>query len=558
VRPYLALSIPAVSLVLTLTGPARAATPCTIGAISALGVDGVTVVSASHPAPGQPGAATCTVFGTLNTDGAPAGSAVFQLRLPDTWSHKFIFFGVGGYGGTAIDPSANPTDIAAALARGYAAMITDTGHQGGSTDSSWALVRPGVPAAAKVADFLYRATHQVTQAGKALVQRFYGQPISRAYFDGCSNGGHQGTTEAADYPADYDGIIAGAPLFDEHVNLAALTFFRRQLASPQSYVPAAKLPAIEAAVLQSCDAADGVRDGLIQNPAACNFDPAVLICKGAETDSCLTPPQAQTVSTYLGETRDAAGGYLYTGWSISAFAGADIWTFGGTRPADFAAAEPWGNAGFAPAPIGWQFVDHLMKFLVEQKPTYDMRAFGSISSGAVSPADLALFDERLRVATVPHPDAGFNISADSYKAFFQRRGKLLLYHGLGDPAISPFSTMRLYEQMAAATPGGYQTLRRSARLFLVPDMQHCGRGTGPSVFDTLTPLEQWVEHGIPPSSIAAVHPAGKTIDRSMPLCPFPQQAAFSGKGDVKDAANWSCPDNTKMLSLGKNGRAAGL
>jgi feruloyl esterase len=545
-------TLPAAALLLALAAPAHAATQCNIGALSALAVDGVTIVTAAQSD------ATCVVFGTLNTSGAPPGSAGFQLRLPATWNHKFIMFGVGGYAGADTDPSANETDVATSLARGYAAIITDTGHQGVSTDASWALIAPGVPAAARIEDYLYRATHQVTQAGKTLVARFYGQPIREAYFDGCSNGGRQALTEAANYPADYDGIIAGAPFFDAHVQLAALSFFRQQLGSPQSYVPSAKLPAISAAILQSCDAADGVRDGLIQNPAICAFDPATLICKGAETNACLTAPQAETIRTYFTATHDSAGAYLYTGWPVGALAGADIWNFGATRPSDLGAPEPWGNAGFPPAPIGWQFVDHLMKFIVAQNAGFDARLFLPTPSGPISQPNLTLFDDRLKISRPQPSTGGFNLPPQAYAKFDARRGKLLLYHGLADPALSPFSTARLYERMAALTPGGYASLRQSARLFMVPGMQHCGGGDAPDVFDTLTPLEHWVEQGQPPAQIQAVHRGPKGIDRSMPLCPFPQQAAYSGKGSLNDAANWSCPPNQSLLKVGQNGTQSGL
>jgi feruloyl esterase len=546
------LTIPAAALLLALAAPAHAATQCTVGGLSALAVDGVTIVNATQSD------ATCTLIGTLNTAGTPPGSAGFQLRLPAAWNHKFIMFGVGGYAGRVTEPSANETDIQTALARGYAAIITDTGHQGGSTDASWALIGPGTPAVAKIQDYLYRATHQVTQAGKALVERFYDQTIRTAYFDGCSNGGRQGLMEAANYPADYDGIVSGAPFFDAHVELAALDFFLKQLESWQSYVPAAKLPAVSAAILQSCDATDGVRDGLIQNPAACAFDPATLICKGPETNACLTKPQAETVRAYLAELRDSSGAYLYAGWPVTAVDAASAWTFGLSRPTDLAAAEPWGNAGFTPAPIGWQFVDHLLKFVVAQKSGFDARGLLHAPAGTIGKPVLDLFNERLGIPRTQPAPAGFDVSPHAYDAYFARRGRLLLYHGLADPALSPFSTMRLYEQMAQATSGGYESLRRSSRLFMVPGMHHCGGGDAPNQFDTLTPLEHWVEQGQPPNVIQAVHQGPKGIDRAMPLCPFPQQATYSGKGSVTDAVNWSCSKNDAMLKRGANGVESGL
>jgi len=197
---------------------AHAATTCSVGAISALGVNGVSIVSATAVAAAGTTPAYCDVVGQLNTSGggAPAGSAGFELQFPANWNQKFLFYGVGGLAGsTYADFSANPVDRAGALAKGYATAITDAGHLAGNTDASFALLGPGRPDKAKLADYYYRATHQVTVSGKQLTTKFYDQgPISQAYFDGCSNGGRQALVEATQFPADYDGIIAGDPFFD--------------------------------------------------------------------------------------------------------------------------------------------------------------------------------------------------------------------------------------------------------------------------------------------------------------------------------------------------------
>ncbi|MBV9539263.1 MAG: tannase/feruloyl esterase family alpha/beta hydrolase [Acidisphaera sp.] len=545
---------------------AEAATACTQPALSGLNVDGVAIVSATPVSASGTTPAFCDVVGNLNTSGgnAPPGSANFELRLPqESWNQKFVFLGVGGLAGTISVLSANPVDTGSALGRGYVTMVTDTGHQAGSTDASWALIHPNVPAQAKVMDYLYRATHDATVAGKLLATRFYAQPLRYAYFDGCSNGGHQGLTEAADYPGDYDGIIAGAPFFDVRALLASVRFAQQQLSSPAAYLPASKLPMIDNAVVKSCDAVDGVSDGLIQNPAKCSFDPRTLLCHGDDAPDCLTAPQVETLATYLTATRDATGGLVYPGWSVAALTGgADAWSIGRRAPIDAAAPEPWGNAGFAPAPLGWQFADHFIKSIVARDPSYDIRSFPLTALGEVPPDALAVFDARLGVAMRPGATAGFNPAAADYTPYLNGHGKILLYHGLADPALSPFRTEQLYAKLASISDGGYARLRQSARLFMVPGMQHCGFGPGPNRFDTLTPLEQWVERGVAPAFIAAEHHAdndpAKPVDRSMPLCPFPQQAEYRGSGDVTDGANWSCTNNARMLELGLNGWAAGL
>ena len=535
---------------------ARAATACSVGGIEALGVDGVTIVSATTvPASGAT-PAYCDVVGQLNTrgGGAPPGSAGFELRFPDNWNGKFLFFGVGGLGGaTYADFSANPVDRQGALAQGYATAITDTGHLGGGTDASWALLAPGKPNKAKLADYYYRATHRVTTAGKQLTQGFYGRAVEAAYFDGCSNGGRQALVEAARFPGDYDGIIAGDPFFDIRSVIGAARLAKQQL-SPATYLPATLLPTVDAAVNASCAKTDGVDDGLIQNPAACAFDPYSLVCKPGQDAGCLSTGQADTLNAYFTATRNTFGSLVYPGFSVSDLAGgADVWTTGLVPPADFDAAEPWGNAGFSPSPVGYQFGDHIIQSIVTQDPAYNIRDYPVSADGYIDDGALETFDARTGAGTATVPE--------SYRRFIRRGGKLIIYHGYSDPALTPFRTTALYDQLAAAH-GGYGALGASVRLFMVPGMQHCVGGPGPNVFDTLTPLDAWVQGGTAPASIPAAHyvnndPA-QPVDRTMPLCPYPTQATFDGTGDVNAAESWSCAPNQKLLQVGPNGAQAGL
>lgn len=556
----------AVGCAMALAAPAaRAATACSVGEIEALGVSGVTVVSAiAVPASGAM-PAYCDVVGQLNTSGgdAPPGSAGFEMQLPDNWNRKFLFFGVGGLAGaTYPDVSANPVDRQGALARGYATAITDAGHLAGGTDASWALLAPGQPDDAKLADYYYRATHEVTVAGKRLARRFYGQKIEAAYFDGCSNGGRQALVEATQFPGDYNGIIAGDPFFDIRSVIVAARLAKQQL-SPATYIPAALLPVIDAAVHASCGKADGVDDGLIQNPAACAFDPTSLVCTPGQEAGCLSTGQADTLNAYLGATRSTLGSLVYPGFSISnlstsatgplAGAGADGWSTGTVPPADFNAAEPWGNDGFSPSPLGYQFGDHIIKDIATRDPAFNIRDYPVSADGYIGDDALATFDARTGAGTASNPDA--------YGRFIQRGGKLIIYHGYSDPALTPFRTTNLYDQLAAAH-GGYGALQASVRLFMVPGMQHCIGGPGPDVFDTLTPLDAWVEQGAPPASIPAAHytnndPA-RPVDRTMPLCPYPTQATYDGAGDVNAAGSWSCAPNEQLLQVGPNGAQAGL
>ncbi len=532
----------------------QGATTCSVGGIEALGVDGVTAVSATAvPAFGTT-PAYCGVVGQLNTSGggAPPGSAGFEMQFPDNWNGKFLFFGVGGLAGaTYPDISANPVDRQGALGKGYATAITDAGHLAGGTDASWALLAPGQPDEAKLADYYYRATHQVTAAGKQLTQGFYGQAVAAAYFDGCSNGGRQALVEATRFPDDYDGIIAGDPFFDIRSAIVAARLAKQQL-SRAAYIPATLLPMVDAAVNASCTKTDGVDDGLIQNPAACAFDPRSLVCKPGQDADCLSTGQADTLSAYFTATRNTFGSLVYPGFSVSNLAGgADVWTTGRVPPADFDAAEPWGNAGFNPSPVGYQFGDHIIQHIVTQDPTLNIRDYPVSADGTIDDDTLATFDARTGAGTATVPE--------SYRRFIQRGGKLIIYHGYSDPALTPFRTTALYDQLAAAH-GGYSTLQASVRLFMVPGMQHCTGGPGPDVFDTLTPLDAWVQAGTAPDSIPAAHhddPA-QAADRTMPLCPYPTQATYDGAGFINAAGSWSCTPNQKLLQVGPNGAQAGL
>ncbi len=557
----------AVGCGIALAAPAaNATTACSVGAIEGLAVSGVTIVSATTVAAAGATPAYCDVMGQLNTSGggAPPGSAGFELQLPDNWNKKFLFYGVGGLAGSGFpDFSANFVDRNGALAKGYATAITDARHLAGNTDASFALLAPGEPDEAKLADYYFRATHEVTVSGKQLIQAFYDQqPITQAYFDGCSNGGRQALVEATQFPGDYDGIIAGDPFFDIRSVIGG-TRIAKQLLSPANYIPATLLPVVDAAINASCAKVDGVDDGLIQNPAACSFDPYSLVCKPGQEADCLSTGQADSLNVYFSAVRNIYGGIVYPGFAVSNLStsatgpltggGADVWSTGLAPPADFNAREPFGNTGFAPAPYGYQFSDHIIQDIVIQNPGYNLRDFPVSTDGYVGSDALATFDARTTAGVATDP-AG-------YSRFIQGGRKLIIYHGYSDPALTPFRTIGLYSQLAA-NAGGYDKLQGSVRLFMVPGMQHCIGGPGPNVFDTLTPLENWVEQNAAPSSIPAAHYVNddltKAVDRTMPLCPFPTQATFNGTGDVNAATSWSCAPNELLLNVGPNGEQAGL
>ena len=231
----------------------------------------------------------------------------------------------------------------------------------------------------------------------------------------------------------------------------------------------------------------------------------------------------------------------------------DLWSIGFVAPISFTANEPWDTLGFSPSPISWQFVDHFLKYVVERTPTFDLRNFGVSTNGVVSEQALKLFDER--------SEAGDGDVPAKLKPFIAQKRKLLVYHGFSDPALPPFRTIRYYKNLAKIT-NGFDELQEHVRLFMVPGMQHCGGGPGPNLFNTLTVLDNWVEHGVAPNGIVATHFVNNNpalgVDRTMPLCKFPEQAVFNGGGNVNSATNWQCTRNHRLLELGANGRTAGL
>jgi feruloyl esterase len=534
---------------------APAVPQCSVAALSSLGVRDMTIISATEVPAATPNPSYCDVRGSVTTsgNGAADGSAGFEIKLPANWNDKFLFLGVGGLAGS-LNPEANRSDVVQSLVKGYATAVTDTGHQAFVLDGSWALESPGVPDRPKVTDYFYRAAHDVTVAAKHLVEAFFNAEIRRSYFDGCSNGGRMGLMEATRFPEDYDGIIAGAPFLDMRVAINTAKTMK-QILTPSTYIPAAKLAAIDRAIYASCDAADGVTDGLIQNPARCSFDPDALV------PSTLTQGQAETLEVYLGATRDRRGRLIYPGFSVSDLhgpfpvnLGMDFWTTGIVPPIDFTANEPWGNARPPFIALNWTIPDNFLKFIVERDPGFDVRDFDVSTEGVVGDRALALFDRRT--------EAGDADIAARLMSFIARGKKVLIYHGFSDPALPPFRTVKYYEDLADLA-GGYRELQESVRLFMLPGMHHCSGGPGPNAFDTLTPLENWVEHGVAPDAIVATHYVNNSpalgMYRTMPLCQFPEQARYSGTGNVNDASNWTCSRrDRRLLQVGSNGVDAGL
>jgi feruloyl esterase len=416
-----------------------------------------------------------------------------EVWLPSAgWNRKLQAVGNGGWAGT-IDYGA----LAAAVTHGYAAVATDTGHS--TEGASFAYGH-----AEKMIDYAYRSEHEMTVAAKAVVQAFHGAPPARSYFNGCSTGGRQALVEAQRYPNDFDGIIAGAAANPKaHLDAWRLWMAQAMLKSPESVIPVPKHAIIHAAVLAQCDALDGVKDGLLENPTACHFDPKSLQCQGADGPGCLTAAQVETARVIMSPAKNRKTGELIfptyepgteLGWSR---------LLGGT--------EPYGVA-----------LDQF-RYIVFN-PQWDWRTF----------------DLERDVAASNHAAGGVLAAVNpDLSAFAAHGGKLLTYHGFSDPSIAPQASINFYKNARAATkpPDSNQDW---LRLFMVPGMGHCSGGDGPNVFDMVPALEAWVEQGTPPSQVLASHFTDGKVDRTRPLCPYPQVARYKGTGSIDEAANFSC------------------
>ncbi len=529
---------------------AHAAPACAVEALNALHVPNVNVTQATPTPAGGGAPAYCTVQGTVTThgEGVPDGSARVAIQLPDAWQQRFFSMGVGGNAGT-LTPAVNATDRAAALGKGYVTIVTDTGHTGNGTDANWVLTPDGKRDDGKITDFFYRAEHDVTVAGKQFAQAFYAAPIQHAYFDGCSNGGRMAMMEADRYPTDYDGIIAGDPGMDYHSALLRFVVQKVALSSPASYLSPATLEAIDKRVTTRCDAIDGATDGLVQNPARCPIRAEDLVCHAGQTADCLTPEQARVLHAYTTPLQDRHGHLLYPGWAITNLSGPrgiSYWTTGDTAPNLVQREAPWGNDPAAP-PRGWMFARQAMTYWLGLGPDAKM------STLDVDPRTNTVGD-RLVAAADQAFGPGETKDAAKLLPFIQQGRKLIIYHGTSDPAIPVARSILFYNELTEKLHGADKTTA-SVRLFLVPGMQHCSGGIGPDQFDTLSAIETWVERGKPPEVIAATTEPDSPTPHSLPLCPYPEQARYSGSGALGDAVNWKCA--APGLKTARTGHAAG-
>ena len=439
----------------------------------------------------------------------------FEVWLPAAnWNGKYMGIGNGGSAGSiTYTYTPNAHGLADALKEGFAAASTDTGHRGAGDDYSFGKDHPE-----KAIDYFYRAIHETAINAKAIIQAFYGGGARYSYFDSCSNGGREALMEVQRYPADYNGVVAGAPSnFRTHLQIEMVWLSEALSAEPGSHFAASKLPAIEAAALAACDARDGLKDGVIDEPQKCNFNPSVLLCKGPETDACLTQPQVTALAKIYSGPRTSRGEQVFPGYEPGGeTGGANAWAswITGTDA----------RQGSSVVRAGGFFASFL-----DPDPRWNVGHFNFDRDVK------ALDDSRAALTNATNPDLS---------PFRDRGGKLILYHGWSDAAVPPLSTVNYYGQVLAKMG---QKAADFSRLYMVPGMQHCGGGPGPNSFrEPITAaLERWVENDMAPDALIATkykvegNPASGAA-RTRPLCPYSQAARYKGSGSIDDAANFTC------------------
>jgi feruloyl esterase len=436
----------------------------------------------------------CRIAATLR----PSADSDIKIEvwLPTQWNGKFQAVGNGAWAG--VIPYA---PMAQGIAEGYATAGTDTGHVG--NNAAFAIGHPE-----KVIDLGYRSVHEMTVQAKALIDSFYGRAQQFSIWNGCSQGGRQGITEAVRYPNDFDGVIAGAPAVNwMNLHAGRMAANRAANRTDAATIPQEKYVLVHNAALDACDTNDGVMDGLIENPLSCRFDPKVLQCKEDDGANCLTAAQVESARALYAPVLDSKGQEVLPGlvpgseqaWAIAA------------------ARRPLATALDA------------FKYIVFENPNWDPATFN-----AATDIERTLRADRNDV---------LNSSSTDLKTFFDRGGKLLMYHGWSDTQVTPLNSINYFQKVVSRF--GPHVAGSSIQLYMVPGMNHCNGGAGPDLFNKVAALEQWMTTGTAPEKIVASHVTNFTIDRTRPLCTLGRVAKWTGSGSSDDAWNFSCVATTK-------------
>jgi feruloyl esterase len=493
-------------------------TPAACEALKQLRVAGVNLAvtksewfAAGAPLPGGRGApapsklpAYCRLDGVIDRRTGAAGVTYgigFALALPENWNGRFLMQGGGGLNGSVQAPTgASAAGATPGLARGFAVVSTDTGHQGtGAFDGSFMQDQQAN------LDFAFAAIGRVADIAKRIITQHYGKPPDKSYFAGCSTGGREAMMMTQRYPLQFDGVISGAPAMrtafsgigDRWVaatlNEIAPKNAQGQPVTRDALSESDKKTVIDG-LINACDAGDGLKDGMIFNVNACKFDPKALVCGGAKADGCLSMAQATTLEKAFAGPKDSKGRQVYPGFAF-----------------DTGIAATQGLPGLL----------HGGQVLGGGGNTVGMDVDAAAERAAADPAEALSSTSRWT----------------NLNTFSGRGGKLIFWHGVSDPWFSALDTVDYYERMTKAN-GGPEQVRNFSRLFLVPGAGHCGGGPSLDTFDALSAIMRWAEQGVAPDSLTAT---GRAFSgRSRPLCAYPLHAHYKGQGNPEDAASFEC------------------
>ena len=428
----------------------------------------------------------------------------FAIALPDNWNGRFLFQGGGGLNGFVSDPyGASAAGKVPALARGFAVVTTDTGHKGQAFDASFMKDQQAS------LDFDYVAIGRVAALAKQIIAQYYGQPAKHSYIVGCSTGGREGMVMSQRYPMYFDGIVSGDPAMNTGYSNIGVSWAMRAFAEiapkdadgkpdPTKDFSSSDKGLLVKAILDACDDKDGLKDGMIFNRKACQFDPAVLKCKAAKQDGCLLADQVTALQKAFGGPKDSAGNQVYPPFPYDP---------------DMVVELKGPGLSFLPMP-------------------------GPNIIGNVLPPNVSVDQQAAGVRANANQILTDTTTWTNLSTFSGHGGKLLFYHGASDPWFSFLDTLGYYERMSKDN-GGLDQVRNWSRFYLVPGMGHCGGGPAAlDEFDLLTAIVDWVEKGTAPDFVVAT---GRAFPgRSRPLCAYPKYARYKGQGDSQDASNFSC------------------
>ena len=529
--------------------------------------------------------AYCRVTGSFVTNPKTGKTANFLATLPANWNHKYLQIGCFTHcGGFIVNDVASPVAWIVdqglpgeAIQKGYASFATDEGHTGQAL-ASWAVKGPGEVDQDAIDDFYYRADEVLARMGKAYTDAFYtqatgkAQEIAYSYLIGCSGGGRDALIAATFFPQYFDGIVAGSPYtYMPGAALQGPGITLAHLRSKDAELSPALMNRVDSIVKAQCDVLDGVKDGLIQNPAACNFQPARDLPRctaGASSETCFSEAQIQTISTMVTAITDEHGKVVQPGFTVSDLQDVNAPPVPPEHQTDAALQSETDWLEDSGAGAIYKVFTH------KDAPDFHTRSlytFGSGGKGQVTAYRIIVpMAEVDRAAEATYMGTG--VHPDVMGKFLKTNRRLLIWANLSDPLLTPYMSINYYKQLAGMY-GGYDKLQKNIRLFLLPDTAHCSMdGCGPTSFDAISAIERWVEDGKAPDSLIAAQYESKKIPqipvpivnyqkvlRTMPLCKFPEMAHYSGTGDVMDSANWSCPANDEsMLKVGESGRQAGV